>query len=109
MAGEAMAGVLKPPSKGRAEAVLAGNAGKWMDDYRNGYNDTTAPLGSVAPGGSQTGSIESSNDVDVFAVTLTAGRTYTIDMKGSASGNGTLTDLYFYLYNSAGSFLNSSS
>ena len=51
--------------------------------------DTT---GKVAVGGSATGDIETSRDVDWFAVEFVAGRTYVIDLAGAASGGGTLGD-----------------
>ena len=58
------------------------------DDYAAG----TGTIGTVAVGGSATGNIESSGDRDWFAVTLEAGKTYRIDLEGSWTGDGTLTD-----------------
>ena len=52
----------------------------------------TSTTGAVAVGGSVTGEIEFEGDRDWFAVTLEAGRTYRIDLKGSESGAGTLRD-----------------
>ena len=50
--------------------------------------------GGVAVGGTATGDIESSGDRDWFAVELVAGRTYTIDLRGSRTDDGTLRDPY---------------
>ena len=58
------------------------------DDYAAGM-DTT---GRVAVDGSVTGEIEVPYDDDWFAVTLKAGRTYRIDLKGASTGDGTLDD-----------------
>lgn len=44
----------------------------------------------------------SSGDRDWVAVTMTAGSSYEINLTGSASGNGTLSDPYLRLYNSSG-------
>ena len=45
-------------------------------------------------GGSVTGGIDYWDDRDWFAVTLEAGTTYRIDLKGSPTGDGTLSDPY---------------
>ena len=58
------------------------------DDYTSDVQTT----GTVAPGGSATGEIETADDRDWFAVTLEAGRTYVIDLEGSWTGGGTLRD-----------------
>ena len=50
--------------------------------------------GTVAVGGSATGEIERAGDSDWFAVTLKAGKTYTVDLKGRDTGDGTLKDPY---------------
>ena len=60
------------------------------DDYTH---DTTT-TGSVAVGGTATGEIGSSGDRDWFAVDLVAGRTYVIDLRGSPTSDGTLSDPY---------------
>ena len=49
-------------------------------------------LNSITPGISQTGNIEIGGDKDVFSLSVTSGATYQIDMKGSTSNVGTLTD-----------------
>ena len=60
------------------------------DDYTSNLQTT----GTVAVGGSATGEIESSGDRDWFAVTLEAGKAYRIDLEGSRTGAGTLSDPY---------------
>jgi hypothetical protein len=87
--------------------TLAASAG-YIDDYRDSYADTIETLGNVAPAGSTTGNIEIGGDVDVLAISLIAGRTYTFDLKGSPSGGGTLTDTYLTLLNASGGYLSSS-
>ena len=69
---------------------------------------STATTGSVAVGGSTTSSIETSGDHDWFAVSLSAGNAYTIDLQGSPSSHGTLTDTVLYgIYNASGSYISS--
>ena len=58
------------------------------DDYLN----TTETTGTVTVGGSVTGNIETAGDVDWIAVTLVAGKSYRIDLKGWQTGDGTLRD-----------------
>ena len=71
------------------------------DDFEAG----TGTSGSVAVGGSATGDIEFLGDHDWFAVTLEAGATYRIDLKGSWTGDGTLSDLYLYgVYDADGNY-----
>ena len=55
---------------------------------------TTATQGTVSVDGSATGEIDYSGDVDWFAVTLEAGKSYRIDLEGSPTGAGTLSDPY---------------
>ena len=70
------------------------------------YAASTATTGAVTVGGSATGNIEASRDVDWFAVALVAGRTYVIDLEGAAAGGGTLTDtLLFGVFDDEGSRL----
>ena len=61
-----------------------------IDDFRT----DTGTTGTVAVGGSVTGEIEAQADQDWFAVTLEAGKTYQIDMEGSATDAGTLANPY---------------
>ena len=53
---------------------------------------TTSTTGEVDVGGSVTGNIANSTDLDWFAVVLEAGKTYQIDLKGENGGGGTLKD-----------------
>ena len=59
------------------------------DDYSATNTQTT---GTITVGGSATGNIESAGDLDWFAVTLEAGRTYRFDLEGAATDAGTLYD-----------------
>ena len=56
----------------------------------------TSTLGRVAVGGAATGNIGRSGDRDGFAVELVAGRTYSIDLRGSETDDGTLSDPYLH-------------
>ena len=60
------------------------------DDFTSGI-DTT---GRVAVGGTAAGELEAAHDRDWFAVELVAGRTYTIDLRGRPTDDGTLSDPY---------------
>ncbi|MCV2888457.1 pre-peptidase C-terminal domain-containing protein [Ruegeria aquimaris] len=72
------------------------------DDFSAG-TDTT---GSVSVGGSRTGNIEAPSDQDWFRVSLVAGHTYQVDLEGSPTSGGTLSDPYFRgLYNSSGALV----
>ena len=57
-----------------------------IDDFTDDI-DTT---GTIEVGGSVAGEIEAQGDRDWFAVTLEAGKTYQVDMEGSATDGGTL-------------------
>lgn len=70
------------------------------------FADTTSTHGTLTVGGHQTGEIEESSDQDWFAVTLTAGHTYQVDLEGSPSSMGTLSDTYLHgVYDSTGSLI----
>ena len=62
------------------------------DDFEAG----TGTTGVVAVGGSATGEIETFDDRDWFAVELDTGRTYRIDLEGSQTGAGTLSNPYLH-------------
>jgi type IV pilus assembly protein PilY1 len=68
------------------------------------YGSTPATAGSVTVGGWVTGTVDI-GDTDWFSVTLVAGSKYLIDLQGSPSGEGTLTDPYLRIYNSTGGYL----
>ena len=63
---------------------------EWWDDYSSNPNTS----GEVTVGGSVTGWIERPGDRDWFAVTLEAGHTYRIDLKGKNTDAGRLSDPY---------------
>ena len=52
----------------------------------------TSTNGVVALGGSATGKVEVEEDVDWFKVTVEAGQTYQIDLEGSSTGQGEVSD-----------------
>ena len=58
------------------------------------YSADRFTTGTVAVGGSATGVLETPRDRDWFAVELVAGRTYVVDLRGSPTGDGTLSDPY---------------
>jgi Ca2+-binding RTX toxin-like protein len=67
---------------------------------------TSSTAGSVAPGGTATGSVESDGDLDWFAVSLVAGSTYVFRLRGLDSGLGTLDDpLIDGIYDAAGNYI----
>ena len=70
--------------------VAEGPAAGDLDDFAHDASTT----GAVTVGGSVTGEIERADDSDWFAVTLEAGKTYRIDLKGKDTGDGTLEDPY---------------
>ena len=51
------------------------------------------------------GRIGTPGDADWFAITLAAGETYTIDLRGASSDAGTLADPRLVLYDDAGNVL----
>jgi hypothetical protein len=66
------------------------------------YPASTATTGVVPINGSTTGNIETTNDQDWFAVTLTAGHDYQFKSQGAQSGQGTLNDPYLQLLDQNG-------
>ena len=69
------------------------------------YSADRFTTGTVAVGGSTTGTIETAYDEDWFAVELVAGRTYQFDLEGSPTGRGTLPDTYLRaIYDSEGRY-----
>lgn len=95
--------------------ISAGAYGSGTGTYRLSLDDMgsvddyaadTSTQGSLTVGGHQTGEIEESSDQDWFSVSLTAGHTYQIDLEGSPSSMGTLSDTYLNgVYNASGSFI----
>ncbi len=72
-----------------------------VDDYAGNLTTT----GSVAVGGSVSGWIETYNDQDWFRTSLSAGRIYAFDLKGSSSGGGTVADPSLMFMDGAGNYL----
>ena len=60
------------------------------------FSADTSTSGRVAVGETATGEIGRSGDRDWFAVKLVAGRSYTIDLRGRPTQDGTLSDTYLY-------------
>ena len=66
-----------------------------VSDVTDGGDDFAADIGTdgrVAVGGSVTGEIETEFDVDWFAVRAERGWTYRFEVKGQATGDGTLAE-----------------
>ena len=72
-----------------------------MDDYSatSAADATNANTGSLAIGGTASGTIEVAGDYDYFRIQLVAGTVYQFDLKGSSSGVGTLGDPTLMLHN----------
>ncbi len=68
------------------------------DDHADGP-ETDAWVDMDAPA---TGEIEVGDDSDWFAVWMEAGNTYTFDLEGSSTGQGTLIDPILYLHDADG-------
>ncbi len=75
------------------------------DDFASSLADASHPFGQLAPGGSAAGALEQAGDRDWFAVTLQAGKSYTISLSGGFSGAGTVGDTYLRLHDGAGALL----
>ncbi|EWY38209.1 hypothetical protein N825_14350 [Skermanella stibiiresistens SB22] len=75
-----------------------------------GNTGTYSTLGvSAVIGGSTslTGDLHANGDQDFHRMTLTGGRTYRFDLRGSASGGGSLADPFLELRNSGGAIVRS--
>lgn len=73
--------------------------GDFASDITSARNER---IGSVAINGMAKGTISTSGDRDWYAVTLSAGTTYRIDLRGAPTGRGTLTDPYLWaIYDSS--------
>jgi len=70
----------------------------YVDDF-GGDIDTD---GEIAPGETVTGVIGVPDDEDWLMIELEEGETYTIDLRGSTSGSGSLYDPYLRLHDAAG-------
>ncbi len=81
--------------------VSATSSATTSDDYAASASTT----GHVSVGEPATGRIEASGDEDWFAISLTAGKTYSFRLDAASSGG--LSDPYLNLYNGSGSLLSS--
>ena len=78
-----------------AAAAHAAHTGSYrlsVEEVADDYPATTATGAVVQVGGSATGEIETPGDTDWFAVELSAGREYLIDLEGWRTDGGTLDD-----------------
>ena len=100
------AGLFGPGNWDWLQTAMAGN------DYLMGgsvpvpsptddYAASTATTGAVIIGGSAMGTIGSTVDADWFRITLAEG-TYRLEVRGDATGEGTLVDPFLTLYSSSG-------
>ena len=104
--------VLFTATEGGIHYVSAGADGSGTGTYRLSVTDVDAQTagtdtsGTVSVGGSVTEEIDFADDRDWFAVTLVAGTTYRIDLEGTPTGAGTLSDPYLRgVYNSQGNLI----
>ena len=71
--------------------------------------DTTT-TGVIGISNSATGNIETGDDQDWFAVELVTGRTYLVDLEGTESGLGSLSDPYLFgIYDADGTLVSGTS
>ena len=87
------------PDEDATYYVSAGAVGLYRGTYTLTVRDATddyaadpTTTGTVVVGGSATGDIDPPGDRDWFAVELEANKTYRIDLEGSLTGDGTLTN-----------------
>ncbi|MBK1641820.1 hypothetical protein CKO12_08050 [Chromatium okenii] len=98
------------PTKTGDYYISADGSGKSIGTYKlsvtsgaTDYVDTIATKGTVAVNESISSTIETGGDKDWFRVSLNAGTVYTIDLEGSDTDQGTLSDPYLNgIYNSKG-------
>ena len=67
---------------------------------------STASTGAVTPGQPVTGAIEVADDEDWFALSVSAGQRYVIDLEGTPTNAGSLPDPYLFLYDASGVEIN---
>ena len=75
-----------------AHAAHTGSYRLSVEEVTDDYPATTATGAVVQVGGSAAGEIEAPGDTDWFAVELSAGREYLIDLEGWRTDGGTLDD-----------------
>ncbi|HYC02733.1 MAG TPA: M10 family metallopeptidase C-terminal domain-containing protein [Azospirillaceae bacterium] len=90
-----------------AGATLAATATILDDDPVGADRVAGGPSSTAAleVGRTVRGGLESRSDQDWYRVTLRAGQSYSIDLRGRATGEGSLEDPYVQLYDSAGARL----
>ena len=88
-------------------AVTDTTTGTTVEDV---FAASTETMGTVEVGGTATGNIETSGDHDWFAVELVEGKTYTIDLRGSSTDDGTLHNPYLRgIYDAEGNLISGTS
>ena len=111
------------PTENGVHYVSAGTFSRWLGAYTltvadvtpntDDYLADTDTTGAVAVGGSVRAEIELVSDIDWFAVTLEAGKTYQFDLEGLHSGNrglGTLSNPYLGgIHDAAGTVIENTS
>lgn len=70
--------------------------------YDDDHSASMGMAGRIAAGRSPTGTIEVNQDQDWFRITFKEGETYTIDLRGQASGSGSLRDPNLVLLDAEG-------
>ncbi|MBX3598110.1 MAG: hypothetical protein KF874_11140 [Rhizobiaceae bacterium] len=79
-----------------------------VDDHTSSLSGAVSGQAEILNVGvNRTGVVDTSGDKDFFALDVVAGQTYTIQMQGSPSGNGTLTDTrIFGIYDQNSTLIN---
>ena len=93
----------------RAHGVNTGTYTVAVEEVSDDFSASTGTAGAVAVGGSATGEITPTagpRDHDWFAVSLVAGKSYRIEVRGSETGDGTLADpILVGMYDATGTFI----
>ena len=87
------------PSAGATYTIVLTDITDSEDVSELGGQQTT---GTVAVGGSVTGTLDAAGDADWFKVEFEQGKTYRIKLRGSESGGGTLADPHLRIIDSGG-------
>ena len=75
-------------------------------ELEDDFAAATGTTGTVAVGGMATGRSDRSGDHDWFAVSLEAGKTYQVEVRGADSGDGTLRNpILVGMYDASGTFV----
>jgi len=97
--------VYTPSTTGTYYLTAGAYADYGTGTYTLSVSRPTPPPTPVGPVLSVSDSLGTRGERDNFSVSLSAGRTYRFDMRGSGTNNGTLSDPYLRLYNSSGTLL----